>query len=110
MATDPVRLALIAAGVLTILPTRPNAAQLIFLIGIALLLVVSTRRSIRPQNPSCDVFEIRFSRSPGTSAKSRKTRRMTPASAAGTTVIPAGAGPLKTPVRSRMPLMTRVSM
>ena len=49
MATDPVRLALIVAGVLTILPTRPNAAQLLFLIGVALLLAISTRRDVRPQ-------------------------------------------------------------
>ena len=47
MATDPVRLALIIAGILTILPTRPNAAQLLFLIGIAVLLAVSTLRSVR---------------------------------------------------------------
>lgn len=48
MATDPVRLALIVAGFLSILPGRPNAAQLLFLIGLAVLLAVSTRRSVRP--------------------------------------------------------------
>ena len=47
MATDPVRLALVIAGILTILPSRPNAAQLLFLIGIAALLAVSALRSVR---------------------------------------------------------------
>lgn len=47
MATDPVRLALIVARILTILPTRPNAPQLLLLIGIAALLGLSTIRNVR---------------------------------------------------------------
>ena len=69
---------------------------------------VASRRIVRPQNVSCDADEKRRSRSPGTSAISRKIRITPPAIAAGTIVSPAGAGPSKTPVRSRIPLISRV--
>ena len=47
MATDPVRLALVIAGFLSLLPGRLTAAQLVFLIGIVVLLAVSTYRGRR---------------------------------------------------------------
>lgn len=47
MTTDPVRLALIVAALLSVLPGRLTAAQLVFLVGIAVLLAVSAYRGPR---------------------------------------------------------------
>ena len=71
---------------------------------------VASRRIIRPVNFSCDADEKRRSRSPGTSAISRKITITPPAIAAGTIVRPAGAGTSKTPLLIRIPLISRVAM
>lgn len=47
MPTDPVRLALVVAGLLLIVPSPPSSAHLALLIGIAILLAVSTQRNVR---------------------------------------------------------------
>lgn len=47
MPTDPVRLALVIAGLLAILPSPPSAALLAFLVAIAVLLAASIRWDVR---------------------------------------------------------------
>ena len=62
-------------------------------------------QSSAPRSAPATPAEKRRSRSPGTSAQQQEDEITPPAIAAGTIVSPAGAGPSKTPVRSRIPLI-----